>query len=71
MKSLAYLRELDRRELVNQAPARFLPMRRRAARIKKLIGNLEIIAASDEPIGLDQAFDLNKGNRSGKPELKA
>jgi hypothetical protein len=32
---------------------------------------VEIIAASDEPIGLDQAFDPNKGNRSGKPELKA
>ena len=71
MKSLAYLRELDRRELVNQAPARFVPMRSRAVRIEKLIGNLEIIAASDEPIGLDQAFDPNKGNRSGKPELKA
>ena len=50
-----YLRELDRRELVIQAPARFLPIRNRAVRIEKLIGNLEIIEAIDEPIGLERA----------------
>ena len=47
----AYLRELDRRELVIQAPARFLPIRNRAVRID----NLEIIEAIDEPIGLERA----------------
>ena len=46
-----YLRELDRRELVIQAPARFLPIRNRAVRID----NLEIIEASDEPIGRERA----------------
>jgi len=59
---------------LNEIQARMfgrIPIRNRAVRTKKLIGNLKIIAAGDEPIGLEQAFDPNKGNRSGEPELKA
>src|SRR5580698_4092928 len=57
-KSRTYLRELDRREFVDEAPAGFLAIRHRAVRVEKFIGNLEIVAASDEPIGLEQGREL-------------
>src|SRR5271163_1360061 len=51
-KASAYLHELNRREFVDQTPARLLAIRHRAVRIEKLIRDLQVVAAKDEPIGL-------------------
>src|SRR5258708_28174379 len=57
-ESRSYLHELNRRQLVNQTPARLLAIRHRAVRIEKLVRDLQIVAARDEPIGLEQRGDL-------------
>src|SRR6202050_356181 len=57
-ESRADLRELNGGELVHQAPARFLAVRHRAVWIEKLVGELEIIAAGDEPVRLEQGGEL-------------
>ena len=48
----------NRRELIDQAPARLLAVGHCAVWIEKLIRDLEIVAASDEPIGLEQGCEL-------------
>src|SRR6266851_3917113 len=57
-KSRSYLHELNRRELVHQAPARLLTIRHRAVWIEKLVRDLQVVAASNEPIGLEQGGEL-------------
>jgi hypothetical protein len=55
-----------RRQNSNRSP----PIRHRAVRIEKLIGNLEIRQAPDKACRAPAAFDPNEENRSGKPGLK-
>src|SRR5580658_3989224 len=57
-KTRANLRKLDRCEFVDQAPARLLAVRDCAIRIEELLGDLQVVAASDEPIGLEQGGKL-------------
>src|SRR6266404_3786346 len=52
------LHELNRRELIHQAPARLLAIRHRAVRIEKLMRDLQVVAAGNEPIGLEQGREL-------------
>src|SRR5258708_9789343 len=53
-----YLHELNRREFVHQTPARALSIGDRTIGIEKLLGNLQIISANNEPIGLEQGGEL-------------
>src|SRR5665213_129922 len=48
------LQELNWSELVHQAPTRLLTVGDRPVRIQKLIGEFQVAAAGDEPIGLEQ-----------------
>ncbi len=57
-KTRSYLHELNRRELIHQAPARLLAIRHRAVRIQKLVRDLQVVAAGNEPVGLEQGGEL-------------
>src|SRR5882724_2414585 len=57
-KTRSYLHELYRRELVHQAPARLLAVRHCAVWIEKLVRDLQVIAAGNEPIALEQGGEL-------------
>src|SRR3984957_13568440 len=57
-KARAYLRELNRRVLVHQTPARLLPVLHGAFWIEEFVRDLQVVAASDEPIGLEQGGEF-------------
>src|SRR5580700_7414257 len=53
-KARSYLHELNRRELIHQAPPRLLAIRHRAVWIQELVGDLQVVAAGNEPVCLEQ-----------------
>src|ERR1700730_3880232 len=57
-KARAYLHELNRREFIHHAPARLLAIAHRAVWIEEFVRDLQVVAAGDEPIRLEQRGEL-------------